>query len=147
MKPETFRRSLLWLSLVCFALGLLCLSAIAAEAQTVRDRGSPWWATSLAVAGPLADGLSTRYAMQQPGVREINPVYPLIFGDDVNGDQIMAVKVAQAVVIGTVVHQVGKTNRKQAIGIALVSAAIHFSVSAWNVRQAQQAQRRHRGTP
>ena len=29
MKPETFRRSLLWLALILVSVGVLCLSAIA----------------------------------------------------------------------------------------------------------------------
>ena len=143
MKPETFRRSLLWLSLVCFALALLCLSAIAAEAQTVRDRGSPWWATSLAVAGPLADGVSTVYALRQPGTVEGNPFYARLFGSDVSSGQIMAVKIGQAAVMGVVVHQVGKRSRKAAIGLSLLSAGLNLAVSAHNVRTAQRAGGRH----
>lgn len=123
--------------MLCLMLALLCLSAISASAQDGQT--APKWAVGLAVAAPIADGVSTVYAMRQPGVGEGNPFYHTLFGPDVTGGQVMAFKVGQAAVMGVVVHQVGKRSRKGAMALAVVSAGINFGVSALNYRTAQQA--------
>lgn len=111
--------------------------------------GTPWWATSLAVAGPLADGMSTVYAMSQSGpyaqIAEGNGFYHKLFGADVKPAEIMAFKVGQAALFGAVVHYAGKQNRKAAIGVAIATAAINFTVSAMNCRNGQHVKRLNAG--
>lgn len=132
------RRRYLVIAIVCFLLSLWALSGVA-SAQTQE---APKWAVALAASGPLADGVSTYYALQQPDVREANQFYARLFGSDVTPGEILAVKVAQAAVFGAVVHAAGKQHRKAAIGVAILTASIHFAVSAWNVSQAHKARGR-----
>ena len=150
MTQATFHRSLLWLSMLGLLLGLLCLSAVAASAQTAPLKGTPWWATTLTVAGPLADGLSTIYAAHQSGphaqVIEGNGFYRTLFGADVTTNEIMAFKVGQAAVFGAIVHYAGKQpgGRGKAIAVSLACTALNVAVTTMNVRTAQQAQRLNR---
>lgn len=153
MKPETFRRSLLWLALVLAFLSGLVLGGVA-HAQGIHDppkTGTPWWATSLAVAGPLADGMTTVYAIHASGpyarVAEGNPIFSKLFGSDVTPGEIMAFKVGQAALMGTLVHYQGKSNRKAAIATAVITAGINFTVSALNYRNGQRARRLNGGAP
>lgn len=119
---------------------LLLMVASPVAAQHQSQVGTPWWATTLAVAGPLADGASTVYAMRQPGVVEGNPVFYHLFGSDVTSGEIMAFKVGQAVLVGTVVHYAGKRNRKAAIGVAVATFAINAVAVGINLRAARSAQ-------
>lgn len=132
-----------WIAIAVYCLGCWCFTGIA-HAQTPTP-GTPWWATTLTVAGPLADGLSTVYAINQSGpnarVVEGNAFYHKLFGDDVTGNEIMAFKIGQAALFGTIVHYAGKTNRKAAIGVAVLTFAINITVSAVNVRNAHHAKR------
>ena len=172
MTPKTFRRSLLWLSQLLILLGLLCLSAIAAEAQplVISDHAvlstfpppvepeppgkvtrTPRWATILAFAGPLADGATTCYAMAQSGpvvrVAEGNGFYHRLFGGNVTCGKVFGFKVLQSALSGTAVHYAGRQSLERAIGSALIQSAINFGVSAWNLRQARKARRLNRGAP
>ncbi len=124
----------LLIAIICFLLSLWALSGIASAQEQ-----APKWATTLAVAGPIADGLSTHYALGQPGTREGNPFFSRMFGSDVTRNEILGFKVGQAVLTGLAVHHVGKVDRKGAIGLAIATAAVNFGVSAWNVKQAQKA--------
>jgi hypothetical protein len=103
----------------------LCLLSTPAWAQ----ERAPWWATSLAVAGPIADGLSTQAALKQPGIVEANP-----FFSGWSGNEILAFKVAQGAAMGYVVHRIGTRSRKAAIGTALVMTAVNVTVTSLNVR-------------
>jgi len=145
MTNMTFHRSLLWLAQLFILLALLCLSAIAAEAQTTEPKGAPWWATTLAVAGPIADGLSTHYAIGQSGpnaqIIEGNGFYYKLFGSDVTSNEIMAFKVGQAALTGLVVHGAGLTHRKAAIAGALIMFSVNAIATGYNLRAAGQAKR------
>jgi len=122
------------------ALALLCLFPSLSYAQTVTpEQSAPKWAVILATAGPLADGMSTYYALGQSNVREGNPFYSKLFGSDVTRGEIMAFKVGQAALTGGIIYAAGKTNRKAAIGVAIATAVINFGVSYWNIQQAQKA--------
>lgn len=128
---------------------LLCLLPGIASAQATP--GTPWWATTLAVAGPLADGLSTVYASRQSGpyarVIEGNGFYGRVFGSDVTAGEIMAFKVGQAALFGAIVHYAGKQpeRRTAAIGVAIATAVINGYVTSLNIRTAHQAQRANGG--
>lgn len=134
---------------IVFALifALLAL-ALPAHAQT-KEQSAPWWATTLAVAGPLADGFSTHYAIGQSGpyarVLEGNTFYHKLFGSNVTRNEILAFKVGQAALMGALVHYQGKSNRKAAIATALITAGINFTVSALNVRNGMLARDLNRG--
>lgn len=127
---------------------VLVLLLLPASVQAQEAKPSPWWATSLAVAGPLADGISTVYALKQSGpnarVMEGNAIYARLFGADVKAGEILAFKVGQAALFGAVVHYAGKKERKAAIGVAILTAGINFTVSAMNYRNAQMARRLNR---
>lgn len=144
MTPATFRRGQLLIAVVCMALGLLCLSGIA-WAQTPA-KPAPWWATSLAVAGPLADGLSTHYALGHPSVREGNPFFAHLFGSNVTRNEILAFKAGQAALYGWVTRSDWNRNRERAIGLLAVNVVVHAVVSGFNIQAARQARRLHHGT-
>lgn len=118
-------RSLSHAGLLCGLLSLWCLSGIA-SAQT------PTWAVVLATAGPLADGASTYYALQQPGLGEGNPLFSRF-----TPGGILAVKIGEAAVLGVVVQRIGRTHRRRAIWLAVGLTVVHGSVTAWNLRLAQ----------
>lgn len=139
MTPATFHRSHLWIAAICLALSLLCLSGIA-WAQTPQE--APRWAVVLGASGPLADGASTYWALQHPNVREGNPFFYKLFGSNVQPGEILAFKVGQAALTGAALHYLGKEDRKGAIGLAIVTAAVHFWVSALNVRNGMKARSR-----
>lgn len=125
------------------------VAPVVASPAAGEPKAAPWWATTLAVAGPLADGLSTVYAIGQSGpqarVMEGNAFYHRLFGSDVKAGEIMAFKVAQAALMGAVVHHAGKRNRAGAISVAVLTAGVNFAVSALNVRVARHAQRLNAG--
>lgn len=129
---------------------LLVLVLLPSPAVAQDGPPAPKWAVALAASGPLADGISTAWAMHQSGpharVGEGNSVYRKLFGADVTGGEILAAKIAQAAVWGAVIHYAGKQNRKAAIGVAIATAAIHFTVSALNVRNGMRARELNRGT-
>lgn len=130
-------------SLVPFA------TAVSPEAATIARLGTPWWATALAVAGPLADGLSTVYALRQSGptvkVSEGNGFYHRLFGSNVKGGEILAFKVGQAALMGYSVHVTGKNSVKRAVGVALVQSSINFFVASRNMKTASMAKRLNAG--
>lgn len=119
---------------------LLAVLSVPGLASAQPTEGTPWWATTLAVAGPLADGATTVYALRQPGVVEGNTFYYRLFGSDVKAGEILAFKVGQAALFGAIVHAAGKQNRKAAIGVAVLTFGINVAVSGWNMKQAQRAQ-------
>lgn len=112
-------------------------------------RAAPWWATTLAVAGPLADGLTTVYALRQSGpqgkVMEGNTFYHKLFGADVKPREILAFKIAQAAFMGYGVHVGGKHSLEKAVGSAVMQAAINFWVSSRNMRAAATARKLNAG--
>lgn len=122
---------------------------VASAATDAKRSGTPWWAMALTVAGPLADGLSTMYAIKQSGpvakVMEGNSFYHKLFGADVKPGEIMAFKVAQAAVLGLAVHGAGKTSREKAIGSALILGGLQTFVSVMNMRAAETAKRLNAG--
>lgn len=122
---------------------------VAPAASDLSARQTPWWATTLAVAGPIADGLSTVYAIRQSGpnarVIEGNGLYYKMFGSDVKPGEIMAFKVAQAALMGTVVHFGGRHSREMAIGTAILQSGINFFVASLNMRTAAKAKRLNTG--
>jgi len=122
---------------------------VAATTTSSEPSRTPWWATTLAVAGPLADGLSTVHAIKQSGpkarVMEGNTFYHKLFGADVKAGEIMAFKTAQAALMGLAVHYGGQTSRERAIGAALVQGALHTVVSVLNMRAAATARRLNAG--
>lgn len=85
------------------------------------------------MAGPLADGLSTVYALRQSGpqarVIEGNAFYYKLFGSDVKPREILAFKIAQAAVMGYGVHVSGKHSLEKAVGSAILQSAINFWVA------------------
>ena len=105
------------------------------------------WATTLAVAGPLADGLSTWYAMRQSGPIaqsvEGNRFFHRLFGSDVKGGEIMLFKVGQAALLGALVHynSTVRAHRAYAIYAAVVTVALHGWVASQNLRIAQRVKR------
>lgn len=125
-------------------------TSAAPESNSVTRRPAPRWATTLAVAGPLADGLTTVYAIRQSGpnvrVSEGNNFYYKLFGADVKPGEIMAFKAGQAALMGAMVHYAGKQSKKMAIGASIVSAAVNFWVSSQNVRAGNMASRLNAGT-
>lgn len=130
-------------SLVPFA------TAVSPEGATIARRGAPWWATTLAIAGPLADGLSTVYALGQSGptvkVSEGNGFYHHLFGSDVKASEIMAFKVGQAALMGYAVHVGGRHSREGVIGSAIIQSALHFFVASRNMKTASMAKRLNAG--
>lgn len=124
---------------------------IAPAALSNSARPAPWWATTLAVAGPLADGLSTYYGIKQSGpnarVAEGNGFYHHLFGANVKPSEILAFKVAQAALMGYGVHAVGRQSRERAIGSALIQGAVHAVVSVLNMKNAAKARRLNAAGP
>lgn len=129
---------------------LLCAAVLVASANPVMGQeapqtpqSAPKWAVGLAVAGPLADGISTKWAINQSGpnvrVMEGNTIFHKMFGSNVTSNEILAFKVGQAALMGTLVHYQGKQNRKAAIATALITAGINFTVSALNVKNGMYA--------
>jgi hypothetical protein len=114
----------------------------------VQSNRSPWWATTLAVAGPIADGLSTMYALNQSGpagrVYEGNGFYQHLFGSNVRPGEIMAFKVTQAAVIGLATHFAPKDRRAQVIANVVMSGAIYSVVTTMNMQAAAKARRDNR---
>ncbi len=119
------------------------------EAISITPRSAPWWATTLAVAGPLADGLTTVYALRQSGpqgkVMEGNTFYHKLFGADVKPREILAFKIAQAAFMGYGVHVSGRHSLEKAVGSAVMQAAINFWVSSRNLRTAATARKLNAG--
>lgn len=119
-----------------FALIALTGCASASGPMLVeKPKGTPGWATSLAVAGPLMDGASTVYAINQSGpkarIAEGNGFYYRLFGSNVRPGEIFAFKVGQSVLMGAIVHAAGKEHR----GLAIGAAVIQFAVNAWATSQ------------
>lgn len=116
---------------------------IVPETVSITAPSAPKWATMLAIAGPLADGLSTMYAMRQSGpharVAEGNGFYGKLFGSNVKGYEIMAFKVAQAAFFGYSTHVGGRKNMERAIGSAIMQSAINFWVTSRNMKNAAKA--------
>ena len=130
-------------SLVPFAV------SVAPEGTSVAKRRTPWWATTLAVAGPLADGLSTVYALRQSGpnarVSEGNGFYRHLFGSDVKAREIMAFKAAQAALAGYAVKVGGGYSLETVVGSAIIQSAIHFFAASQNMKNASLAKRLNAG--
>ncbi|MDP2054398.1 MAG: hypothetical protein Q8N52_04375 [Acidobacteriota bacterium] len=97
------------------------------------------------MAGPLADGLSTVYALRQSGpmvkVSEGNGFYHHLFGSDVKAGEILAFKVGQAALMGYAVQVGGKHSREGVIGSAIIQSALHFFVASRNMKTASLARR------
>jgi len=122
-------------------LSLVLMLSLASPvlAQEPPPQSAPKWAIAMAAAGPLADGITTYHALQQPGTAEGNAFFHHLFGSNVRPGEIFMFKVGQAALTGAVVYAAGKKDRKAAIGAALVMSAINFGVSVMNLRVAQRA--------
>lgn len=124
-------------------------ATVSPEAASITRRGTPWWPTALAIAGPLADGLSTVYAMRRSGpnarVVEGNGFYHKLFGANVKAREIMAFKVAQAAFMGYGVHVGGKHSLERAVGSAILQSAVNFWVASRNMKAASLAKRLNAG--
>lgn len=96
---------------------------------TACAQSAPKWAVGLAVAAPMADGLTTWSALQRHGVREGNPIY-----GSASANRILGLKVGQAVAQGLIVRAIGKRTRKGAIVAAVVPAVVYGVVSVRNLR-------------
>lgn len=126
-------------------------AAAVAESSDLALGPASWWATTLAIAGPLADGFSTVYALNQSGpnarVAEGNGFYHKLFGADVKAGEIMAFKVGQAALFGAIIHYASKApeHRAKAIGVAIATAGINFFVASQNMRTAATARRLNAG--
>jgi len=106
---------------------------------------TPWAFTALAVAGPLADGISTYWAIKQSGpiarVAEGNAFFHHLFGSNVTPGEILAFKIVQATVMGLNAHYTPPNRRERAIFAAVSSAVIFGVVSTMNVRGGLAARR------
>lgn len=126
------------------------VAPVDAESSALARRGAPWWPTALAIAGPLADGFSTMYAMRQSGpnarVAEGNGLFHKLFGSDVTAGEILAFKVAQAALVGYGVRVTSKSSLEKAVGSALLQSAVNFWVTSQNMRNAARAKRLNAGT-
>ena len=123
-------------------------AGVTAERVSPVIRPAPWWLTGLAVAGPLADGLSTYYAMQQSGpvakVVENNRFFHHVFGSNVRPGEILAFKLGQAVIMGYGVHAGYRNDKEKAIGIALMQAVMGGWYAARNLDNAARARQLNR---
>ena len=121
------------------------MATVAPQRPTMAPRRTPRWVTTLAVAGPLADGLSTYWAIHQSGhgaaVTEGNGVFGRIFGSDVTPGEILAFKVGQAALSGLATHFASEETRPNVILSAIISVGIHGTVSARNIKNGRQARR------
>lgn len=128
------------------ASGFVALATgVTPEAISTDSRDAPRWATMLAIAGPLADGLSTVYALRQTGphaqVKEGNSFYTKLFGANVKSHEIMALKVVQAAFMGYGVHAGARKNMERAIGSAILQSAVNLFVASRNMKSAAAARR------
>ena len=119
------------------------VAAVEAVPAVPETRSAPWWATAISVALPVADGLSTFYALQQPGTAEGNRFFHHLFGSNVRPAEILGFKVAQGAVMGLSTHY-GWRNRDRRAGIVfsmVVSGIVHGRVTAKNLDNAALARR------
>ena len=104
-----------------------------------------WSITTMAVAGPLADGLSTYWAMKQSGpyasVAEGNGFYHKLFGDDVKPGEILGFKIGQAAAMGLITHFASEKHRAHVIVTAAMSAVLHGFASTINIKNGRAVRR------
>jgi hypothetical protein len=119
--------------------------ALLTETQPRPSKRTHWGITTLAVAGPLADGLSTYWALKQSGpyarVEEGNTFYHKLFGNDVKPGEILGVKIGQAAVMGLVTHFAGEDYRARMIVTAAMSAVLHGVASTINIKNGRAVRR------
>ena len=127
MTAQTFHRSLLWLSMLCLMLALLCLSAISASAQT-----------SVLVTANVLDVVSTEYAVRH-GAVEMNP----IMGQTTA--QRVLVKSLSAAAQVWLVKRLSPRHPKLAKGLGYGMSALLVGVAGHNLRVGQQMQRMNGG--
>lgn len=86
-----------------------------------------------AILGPLADGGSTMWAMNQSGphmrVGEGNPIY----GDNASAGKVMGVKAIQAALQGLLTHYIGKEHPTAANILGYGTGAINGAIAAKNI--------------
>lgn len=103
------------------------------------------WATALAVLGPLADGISTKWAMDQSGpnmkIAEGNP----IFGKNASGNKILGIKAGQAALQGLLTHLAREIAPNSARVAGVSSALIGGIPAAMNVRNGLKAREANKG--
>lgn len=129
MTQATFHRSLLWLSMLCLLLGLLCLSAVAAEAQQSKP-AERWLITAHA-----ADLGSTIYALQQPGLSEGNP----LLGAHPSNTRLVLTKAAFTTAQVWGLRQLAKKDPVAAKWLTVVCAAVPSVIAVNNLRLAVRA--------
>ena len=119
--------------------------ALLTDTQPKPSKRTHWGITTLAVAGPLADGLSTYWAIRQSGpharVAEGNGFYHKLFGQDVKPGEILGFKVGQAAVMGLVTHFAGENHRAHMIVTAAMSAVLHGFASTVNIKNGRAVRR------
>lgn len=111
-----------------------------------KEKKANKWATISAVAGPLADGLSTQWAMNQSGpnvqIAEGNP----IFGKNPSGGKILGIKALQAAISGLLTHYGGKTHPESANVFGFGTGAINGTAAAFNIKNGLHAKELNKGS-
>lgn len=115
------------------------------ETQPKPSKRTHWSITTLAVAGPLADGFSTYWAIKQSGphaqVAEGNTFYHKMFGQDVKPGEILGFKIGQAAVMGLVTHFAGEKYRPHMLVTAAASAVLGGFASTINIKNGRAVRR------
>lgn len=135
------------LSVMVFVL----FSAVPAFAQSSapdpeHKAMSKWWAAAVA-AGPIFDGATTWWAMEQSGpamrIREGNGFYHKIFGKDAKGWEIMAFKTGQALILGYGMHEIGKKKEgvERVIYAVVVNSLVSGIAGGINIKRGMRARR------
>lgn len=110
-----------------------------------KPKKSPAWATLASVLGPLADGASTAWAMNQSGpnarIQERNPLY----GSNPSAGKIMGIKAGQAALQGLLTHLIGKRSPTAAKIIGAGTGAIHGTVTGMNIKNGLKARELNKG--
>jgi len=147
---------------IVIALALLTLAAPAlaqdgpllpSKAVDVREytTGLPqrlhWGWAVVAALGPLADGISTKWGIEQSGpvarVVEGNVFYHKLFGSNVTANEILAFKVGQAALSAWLARRpfTHGDQKEKIIGGVLINVALHSTVSVLNVRNGLKVRR------
>lgn len=118
---------------------------ISQPAEPVRTKGGGKWAMMGNVLGPLADGISTKWAIDQSGpnmqVRELNP----LFGKNPSSNKILGIKAGQAAIQGLMSHFVGKKSPMVAKILGAMNAGVGGAMAVKNVRNGLAAKKANEG--
>lgn len=126
---------------------LLVLLPATVTAQTTEL--SKWWTVGVpivAAAGPMFDGATTWWAMEQSGphadAMEGNPFFHTVFGDDVKPLEIFAFKAGQAALTAAATHYLLKTGKKKRIASALIANVVtHATIGTMNIKNGRKVRR------